>query len=323
MSPLIECRGLVKHFPIKRGFLSRTVGLVHALDDVTLSIDKSETVGLVGESGCGKTTLGRCLLRLIEPTRGEVYYDGTNIINLKRRELRELRKSIQAVFQDPFGSLNPRHTVLDIVGEPLKVHGVAKGRELREQVAELVEKVGLTHDHLYRLPHEFSGGQRQRIGVARALALHPNFVVLDEPTSALDVSVQVQILNLLRDLQAEMQLTYLFISHDLSVVKYMSNRIAVMYLGKIVELGSADGIFNNPTHPYTKALLSSIPPPDPNVKLQSVLLKGETDVPSPVNPPSGCRFHTRCPIAKPICSKRESELLEVSKGHFVACPEVV
>jgi len=323
MSPLIECRGLVKHFPIKRGFLSRTVGLVHALDDVTLSIDKSETVGLVGESGCGKTTLGRCLLRLIEPTRGEVYYDGTNIINLKRRELRELRKSMQAVFQDPFGSLNPRHTVLDIVGEPLKVHGVAKGRELREQVAELVEKVGLTHDHLYRLPHEFSGGQRQRIGVARALALHPNFVVLDEPTSALDVSVQVQILNLLRDLQAEMQLTYLFISHDLSVVKYMSNRIAVMYLGKIVELGSADGIFNNPTHPYTKALLSSIPPPDPNVKLQSVLLKGETDVPSPVNPPSGCRFHTRCPIAKPICSKRESELLEVSKGHFVACPEVV
>lgn len=323
MSTLIECKGVVKHFPIKGGVFSRTVALVQALDDVSLSVNKSETIGLVGESGCGKTTLGRCILRLIEPTKGEVYYEGTNITKLNRKELRKMREKMQAVFQDPFGSLNPRHTVLDIVGEPLRVHGVAKGRELRERVADIIEKVGLTRDHLYRLPHEFSGGQRQRIGVARALALHPSFVVLDEPTSALDVSVQVQILNLLKDLQTEMQLTYLFISHDLSVVKYMSNRLAVMYLGKIVEIGSAEDVFNNPTHPYTKALISSIPPPDPNVDLKRVLLKGEEDVPSPVNPPSGCRFHTRCPIAKPICSEREPELLQVSKGHLVACPEVI
>jgi oligopeptide/dipeptide ABC transporter ATP-binding protein len=319
METLVESRSLVKLFPIRAGFWSRTIANIHAVDNVNLSISKGETLGLVGESGCGKTTYARCLLRLIESTSGKIFFEGKEILKMKSGELRDLRSRMQMVFQDPYGSLSPRKTVLDIVGEPLLIRGMAKGNELKDRVLDLIAKVGLTQDHLYRLPHEFSGGQRQRIGVARALILHPNFVVLDEPTSALDVSVQAQILNLLKDLQKEMQLTYLFISHDLSVVKHMSSRIAVMYLAKVAEMGPTDEVFTKPVHPYTRALLSSLLIPDPQIEPSEILLKGEMDVPSPINPPSGCRFHTRCPQARPECGTREPELVEVSKGHLVAC----
>jgi len=319
MGPLVESRSLVKDFPIRGGIFSRSVGILRAVGGVDLFLSRGETVGLVGESGCGKTTFGRCLLRLIEPTRGEVYYKSINILKLKGKELRQIRSKMQIVFQDPFGALDPRQTVLDIVGEPLRVNGVAEGRDLKKRVLELIQRVGLTPDQLHRFPHEFSGGQRQRIGIARGIALNPDLLVLDEPTSSLDVSVQAQVLNLLKDLQEEMRLTYLFISHDLSVIKHMSDRIGVMYLGKILEIGSTGEIFAEPLHPYTKALLSSIPIPDPHARMSPVLLKEETDVPSPINLPSGCRFHTRCPAAKPECSAREARLLEVSDGHMVAC----
>ncbi len=316
---LVEVRNLVKHFPVTRGFLfQRQVGVVRALDGVSFAIREGETLGLVGESGCGKTTLGRVMLRLLEPTSGEVLFRGRNIFTLSRGEVRRLRRDMQIIFQDPYSSLNPRMTVGDIVGEPLEIHGLARGREKVRRVQELLEIVGLSPQHINRYPHEFSGGQRQRIGIARALALNPKFIVCDEPVSALDVSIQAQILNLLQELQRTFRLTYLFIAHDLSVVKHISDRVAVMYLGKIVELAPVDALFENPQHPYTEALLSAVPIPDPELKRERILLPG--DVPSPVNPPSGCRFHTRCMYAVKRCAAEDPQLEEVSPGHWVACP---
>ena len=352
---LIEARSLKKHFPIRGGFLKRELGAVKAVDGVDVFIRRGETIGLVGESGCGKTTTGRCMLMLTNPTSGHVYYKmpsktRTRLIELEElarppenggpinkdlleemdsindayaldckapETLRRLRKEMQIVFQDPYSSLNPRMLIKDIIGEPLLVHGVAHGDENRERVKSLLEKVGLNPDHLYRYPHEFSGGQRQRIGVARALALNPDFVVLDEPTSALDVSVQAQILNMLNDLQAEFNLTYLFISHDLSTIRYMCDRVNVMYLGKVVESAKKKDLFGKPLHPYTEALLSVIPVPDPEVKRDRIVLSG--DVPSPANPPSGCRFHTRCRYREAICEEIEPQLLDKGGEHFVAC----
>lgn len=278
---------------------------------------RGETLGLVGESGCGKTTVGRCILRLIEPTSGEIDFEGTNILELGNNQMRKLRREMQIVFQDPYASLNPRMTIKQIVGEPLLVNKIARGTDLEKMVLNLLLKVGLSEDHLNRFPHEFSGGQRQRIGIARALALNPKFIVLDEPTSSLDVSVQAQTLNIIKDLQKEMQLTYLFISHNLSVIKHMSDRIAVMYLGKIVEMADKKDLFQNQIHPYTQALFSAIPIPDPEIKRNRIILGG--DVPSPVNPPPGCRFKPRCPSATPECQEEEPKLVEASKGHFVAC----
>jgi oligopeptide/dipeptide ABC transporter ATP-binding protein len=314
---LLEVKELKKHFPIQGGVLSRTVGYVYAVDGVTFDVRKSETLGLVGESGCGKTTVGRCVLRLLEPTGGEVLFESRNILTLDDEQMRKLRADMQIVFQDPYASLNPRWTIKDIVGEPLLVNKIARGEELRSRVLELLKKVGLSEDHMTRFAHEFSGGQRQRIGIARALALNPKFVVLDEPTSSLDVSVQAQTLNIIRNLQQDLGLTYLFISHNLSVIKHMSDRIAVMYLGKIVELASKQELFKRQLHPYTQALFQAIPIPDPDVQRKRVILKG--DVPSPVNPPDGCRFHPRCPIAVDKCSTVEPELVETEPGHFAAC----
>lgn len=317
-APLLEVKELVKHFPIHKGFiLSKQVGAVKAVDGVSFTIDRGETLGLVGESGCGKSTTGRLILRLIEATSGEVWFEGRNILSLGREEMRELRKDMQIIFQDPYASLNPRMTVGDIIGEPLQIHGIARGREREQRVRQLLEVVGLASYHARRYPHEFSGGQRQRIGVARALAVNPKIIVCDEPVSALDVSIQAQVVNLLQDLQEEYGLTYLFIAHDLSVVKHISDRVAVMYLGKIVELTDKQSLYDNPLHPYTKALLSAIPVPDPTLTRERIILEG--DVPSPINPPSGCRFHSRCSVAEEICRVEEPVFADSGGGHFVAC----
>ena len=315
---LLEVRNLVKHFPIRQGIIfSKQVGAVQAVDDVSFTVHTGETLGLVGESGCGKTTTGRLILRLIEPTSGDVIFDGKNIPTLPKDELRELRKDMQIIFQDPYGSLNPRMTVGDIIGEPLHIHKLARGPEKEKRVRELLEVVGLSAFHARRFPHEFSGGQRQRIGIARALAVRPKLIICDEPVSALDVSIQAQVINLLQDLQKEFDLTYIFIAHDLSVVKHISDRVAVMYLGKIVELTDKDELYRNPKHPYTQALLSAIPEADPTIKKERILLTG--DVPSPINPPKGCRFRTRCPKVMDICRVQEPEFVDSGNGHFCAC----
>ncbi len=314
---LLEVRGLKKYFPIKKGLLSRTVGHVKAVDGISFDIREGEVLGLVGESGCGKTTTGRCILRLIEPTEGSIRFAGREVIGLNRGELRKLRAEMQIVFQDPYSSLNPRLTVGSMLMEALTLHKIAGGQKARDRVAELLTIVGLAPQHARRYPHEFSGGQRQRIGVARALAVNPRLIVADEPVSALDVSIQAQIINLLRDLQQKMNLTYLFVAHDLSVVEHISDRVAVMYLGRIAELATSHDLYKDPLHPYTVSLLSAIPVPDPDRKTARIVLKG--DVPSPANPPSGCRFHPRCFMAKPICSEHEPELREIRPGHFSAC----
>jgi oligopeptide transport system ATP-binding protein len=315
--PLLEVTDLKKHFPIKRGLLSRTVGQVRAVDGVSFSVQAGEVLGLVGESGCGKTTTGRCILRLVEPTSGSVRFEGREVTTLGRRALRSLRREMQIVFQDPYSSLNPRLTVGSMLGEPLAIHHLARGAAARDRVAELLTLVGLSPDHARRYPHEFSGGQRQRIGVARALAVNPRLIVADEPVSALDVSIQAQIINLLRDLQRKMNLTYLFVAHDLSVVEFISDRVAVMYLGKIVELASSTELYRQPLHPYSVSLLSAIPVPDPDRKRARIVLKG--DVPSAAKPPSGCRFHPRCFMAREICTHEEPPLLQINPGHWSAC----
>jgi len=317
MTAILEVTDLKKHFPIKKGLFSRTVGHVRAVDGVSFWVNEGEVLGLVGESGCGKTTTGRCVLRLIEPSSGSVKFDGREITGLPFREMRQLRREMQIIFQDPYSSLNPRLSVRAMLTEVLTVHGIAKGRAARERVAELLRMVGLSPSQAARYPHEFSGGQRQRIGIARALAVNPRLIVADEPVSALDVSIQAQIVNLLRDLQKEMSLTYLFIAHDLSVVEHISNRVAVMYLGKIVELASSLELYRNPRHPYTVSLLSAIPSHDPDTKKPRIVLKG--DVPNPASPPSGCRFHPRCFMAQPVCSVEEPPLREIATGHFSAC----
>ena len=314
---LLEIRNLKKHFPVGEGLFSRGKGAVKAVDGVNLSINEGETLGLVGESGCGKSTLGRTILRLIEPTSGEINFLGKNLLALSQRELRNTRREMQIIFQDPYASLNPRMRVGDIVGEGLEIHKLAKGKAKRERVMELLHQVGLRIDHYDRYPHEFSGGQRQRIGIARALAVNPKFIVCDEPVSSLDVSIQAQIINLLQELQEKMHLTYLFISHDLRVVEHISHRVAIMYLGKVVEIAKSDTIYRDAKHPYTRALLSAVPIPDMNKKKERVVLEG--DVPSPVNPPPGCTFHPRCSYREAICSQAEPPLDFTPDGHGVAC----
>jgi oligopeptide transport system ATP-binding protein len=318
-APLLEVRNLTKYFPLKRGFFARGPGArVHAVDDVSFAIARGETLGLVGESGSGKTTTGRAVLRLIEPTSGQVSFEGRDVMALNARGLRGLRREMQIVFQDPYASLDPRMRVGTIVGEGIEIHRLARTRKEREErVAQLLEMVGLNAGHMRRHVHEFSGGQRQRIGIARALAVSPKLIVADEPVSALDVSIQAQIINLLQDLQRQLSLTYLFIAHDLSVVRHVSTRVAVMYLGKIVELAPADALYGAPRHPYTEALLAAVPIPDPRMTRTRLVVKG--DIPSPVNPPSGCRFHTRCPMRVAACATTEQVLKEVAPGHWVAC----
>jgi oligopeptide transport system ATP-binding protein len=317
-TPLLSVRDLRKHFPINGGVMSREVARVHAVDGVSFDLAEGETLGLVGESGCGKSTTGRCILRLIEPSGGEVLFRGEDVTKLDRGAMRALRRDMQIIFQDPFASLNPRHSIGGIIGEALDIHGLTKSRAEREaRIVSLLETVGLRPDHMRRFPHEFSGGQRQRIGIARALAVEPKLIICDEPVSALDVSIQAQVINLLEDLQERFNLTYLFIAHDLSVVEHISNRVAVMYLGRVVEIASSRELYENPRHPYTEALLSAVPIPDPTAKRQRIMLQG--DVPNPINPPSGCHFHPRCPIAEKRCTQETPLLRESSQGHFVSC----
>jgi oligopeptide transport system ATP-binding protein len=314
---LLEIRNLKKHFPVGQALFSRNKGAVKAVDGVNLTVEQGETLGLVGESGCGKSTLGRAILRLIEPTSGEVFFEGKNLLAMSQRELRDMRRQMQIIFQDPYASLNPRMRVGDIVGEGLEIHKLAKGKAKRDRVIELLRQVGLREDHYGRYPHEFSGGQRQRIGIARALGVSPKFIVCDEPVSSLDVSIQAQIINLLQELQEKMHLTYLFISHDLRVVEHISHRVAIMYLGKVVEIAQSETIYRDAKHPYTRALLSSVPMPDMDRKKERVLLQG--DVPSPVNPPSGCTFHPRCAYREAICDQMEPPLDFDADSHGVAC----
>ncbi len=314
---LLEVESLKTWFPVKTGLFGKDGGFVRAVDGVSLTVGPGETLGLVGESGCGKSTLGRSILRLVEPTGGTVRFEGVDVLALGREALRRFRSRMQIIFQDPYSSLNPRMRVGSIIAEPLEVHGAAKGKELEERVAQLMAQVGLRPEHARRYPHEFSGGQRQRIGIARSIALNPSFIVGDEPVSALDVSVQAQVLNLMMDLKEQYKIAYLFISHDLSVIRHISDRVAVMYLGKIVEEAPRDELFSRPLHPYTQALLAALPVPDPATRRRTIMLKG--DLPSPVNPPSGCYFHTRCPVKEARCEKIEPQLLEAAPGHKVAC----
>jgi peptide/nickel transport system ATP-binding protein/oligopeptide transport system ATP-binding protein len=314
---LVEVQHLVKYFPVRAGLMQRVVNWVKAVDDVSFTVKKGETLGMVGESGCGKTTIGRSMLRLVEPTSGSVHYDNKDVLKLRGNELKDVRRHMQIIFQDPYASLDPRVPIGESVMEGLHIHNIGTRQERYDLMIDTLKKVGLEDYHARRYPHEFSGGQRQRIGIARALALRPNFIICDEPVSALDVSIQSQVLNILKDLQKEFGLTYLFIAHNLSVVEHISDRVAVMYLGKMVELASREDLFRQPLHPYTKALMTAIPIPDPRLKRVREVLKG--DVPSPLNPPKGCRFHPRCPIAEKICSEQEPEFREAAPMHWVAC----
>ncbi|BCB02776.1 ABC transporter ATP-binding protein [Bacillus sp. KH172YL63] len=315
--PLLKVENLKKHFPITGGILGRPVSSVKAVDGVSFTVNKGETLGIVGESGCGKSTTGRMLMRLIDPSEGKVTFEDRELTSLSNSEMRKIRREMQMVFQDPFASLNPRHTVEKILEEPLKVHGMGSAKERKERVHELLNIVGLSSYHAKRYPHQFSGGQRQRIGIARALMTKPKLIIADEPVSALDVSIQSQVLNLMQDLQKEFGLTYIFIAHDLGVVRHISDRVGVMYLGKMVELSTSENLYDNPLHPYTQALLSAVPVPDPDFKRETILLQG--DIPSPSNPPSGCTFHTRCPHATEICKQKVPEFKEHQPGHYVAC----
>ncbi|MGG1631556.1 ABC transporter ATP-binding protein [Rossellomorea sp. NRS-1567] len=315
--PLLKVENLKKHFPITGGILGRPVSSVKAVDGVSFTVNKGETLGIVGESGCGKSTTGRMLMRLIDPSEGKVTFEDRELTSLSNSEMRKIRREMQMVFQDPFASLNPRHTVEKILEEPLKVHGMGSAKERKKRVHELLNIVGLSSYHAKRYPHQFSGGQRQRIGIARALMTKPKLIIADEPVSALDVSIQSQVLNLMQDLQKEFGLTYIFIAHDLGVVRHISDRVGVMYLGKMVELSNSETLYENPLHPYTEALLSAVPVPDPDFKRETILLQG--DIPSPSNPPSGCTFHTRCPHATEICKQKVPEFKEHQPGHYVAC----